>query len=430
MDDPDLALLLRRETERYLGLIDLIAASNAPTWNVRLNLGWGAAQFRSAEGLPGRKPYAGTENFDAVEELVAGRARAVFEAEHANVQPLSGSLANLAAFRALLSVGETILSMDMQSGGHLSHGHPRHIVSDLYRVVTYSVDPASGFLDYDQVRDIALRTQPRVIVAGGSSYPRLIDFGAMAGICEEIGATLVADISHTAGLIAARWHPNPCTTGAVTTTSVEKTLRGTRGGLILCPGTLARDIDQAVFPGLQSSVGLAGLVSLAATLREAQTDGFRAYQRQVLSNAQILAETLMAEQIPVLTGGTDTHMVLIDVAQLGLSGRAAEKRLSSISILSNRNRIPFDIRPPFEASGLRLGTPTITSRGFTTDEVAEVGSIIARALKSKNWTMKQAAHLGARIAELATLQRSSDSLSDLINSGSAGMVESGWTTPS
>jgi len=426
MHDPELAELLRRESEYYLGTVDLIAASNAPTWNVRRNLRWGVAQFRSAEGMPGKRPYAGTENFDAIENLTISRARSLFGAEHANVQPLSGSLANLAAFRALLSAGDTILSMSLQSGGHLTHGHPRHIVSDLYHVVWYSVDRATGFLDYNQIRDIALRTRPRVIVAGSSSYPRIIDFSAIARICEETGATLVADVSHIAGLVVSKLHPNPCEMGAVTTTSVEKTLRGTRGGLVLCRAALAGTIDRAVFPGLQSSVGLAGLVSLAHALRDAQTEEFREYQRQVVANARALAETLVAGSIPVLTGGTDTHLVLLDVSRLGLSGRAAEARLSSISILSNRNSIPFDPLPPFEASGLRLGTPTITSRGFSLEEVKEVGSIISDALRSRDWGVEHSKRFGARVADLAARRRAGDTLGDLLNDSSERTVEAQW----
>ena len=411
--DDELQALLHREETGYLNAVDLIAASNAPAWDVRSNEHWGVGQFRSAEGYPNRRPYAGTENFDAIELLAIRRARDLFGSEHANVQPLSGSLANLAAYRAVMRPGDTLLSMAMQSGGHLSHGHPRHLVSESYRVVHYSVNPANGLLDYDLLRETALRERPRLIVAGYSSYPRRIDFRAFASIAAEVEAYLLADISHIAGLVAAGMHPNPCRVGAIVSSSVEKTLRGTRGGFLLCRTELAQHVDTAVFPGLQSSVGLGGLISLCSILREAATPEFERYQQQTVANARLLGCLLAEFGLPLLTGGTDTHMLILDVSTIGLSGREAEKRLEGVAILSNRNMIPSDPRPPFEASGLRLGTPTITARGFVETDVRELGGIIGDVLRAPTWSAEVAAHHAARVRELVMRERAGDTLADL-----------------
>lgn len=412
-EDAPLAELLRREDEHYLGVVDLIAASNAPTWRIRVNSGWGVAQFRSAEGYPGKRPYAGTANFDAIERLAMARACSLYGAEHANVQPLSGTLANMAAFRALLCPGDTVLSMSMRAGGHLSHGHPRHLVSETYHIVSYSTDPTTGLLDFGSIARSAREARPKVIVAGFSAYPRHVNFAQFAEIAHGVGAHLVADISHIAGLVAAGLHPNPCDVGAVVTSSVEKTLRGTRGGFVLCPSGLADVIDRAVFPGLQSSVGLAGLVSLCSLLHEAMQPQFRIYQERVVAYARLLGDALQRRGVGLVTGGTDTHLLLLDVGALGLSGRASEQRLDSIGILSNRNMIPGDPRPPFEASGLRLGTPTITARGFDADDVAWLGDTIGGVLTSSTWNDSQATAIREQVRALAWRERPDDTLRDL-----------------
>ncbi|MFF5403059.1 serine hydroxymethyltransferase [Streptomyces misionensis] len=420
MRDLELARLLHREDRHYLESIDLIAASNAPIAAVRDNHTWGVAQFRSAEGHVGRKPYAGTSIFDEVERITAQRARAVFGGEHANVQPASGSLANLAAYRALLRPGDTLLSMAVTSGGHLSHGHPKHIASELYRVVPYSVDPETGLLPYDDIREIAERERPRVIVAGYSAYPRAVDFALFGEVARDVGATLVADISHIAGLVAAGLHANPCAQpDTVVTTSVEKTLRGTRGGIVLCPESLRTRIDSAIFPGLQSSVGMAGLVSLAATLQDAATPAFRVYQERVVANARLLAGLLLDGGLDLVTGGTDTHLLVVDLTRTPLTGREAEGRLQDLGILSNRNMLPADPRPPFVASGLRLGTPTITSRGFDEDDVRELADIVLVALRARDWDAPQITLLRKRADALRTRPRPDDALGDLAASAAA-----------
>ncbi|MFC0533269.1 serine hydroxymethyltransferase [Phytohabitans kaempferiae] len=416
--DAEIEGLLRREDEHYLNSIDLIAASNAPIGAARDNRTWGVAQFRSAEGHVGRKPYAGTHLFDEVERLAVRRACELFGADYANVQPASGSLANLAAYRAVMKPGDTLLSLDVSSGGHLSHGHPRHIVHDLYQVVTYAVNPSTGLLDYDEIRDVALRQRPKVIVSGFSAYPRAIDFGAFSKIAEEVGGTLVADISHIAGLVAAGLHDNPCVCpNAIVTTSVEKTLRGTRGGIILGPAAVQPAVDAAVFPGLQSSVGLAGLVSLAETLGDAASPGFRAYQRRVVDNARLLAELLLAGGLDLVSGGTDTHLLVLDLTRTGLTGRDAEGRLQDLGILSNRNMLAGDPRPPFVASGLRLGTPTITSRGFDEADIRELAGIVLAALKAQHWDQAERDPLRERTVALRERRRPDDTLTDLLSEG-------------
>jgi glycine hydroxymethyltransferase len=417
MLDTEIDRLLDREDQHYLNSIDLIAASNAPIAAVRDNGSWGVAQFRSAEGHVGRKPYAGTHLFDEVEALTARLACALFGGAHANVQPLSGSMANLAAYRAVLRPGDTLLSMAMSSGGHLSHGHAKHLVSEIYRVVNYTVNGDTGLLDYDEIRDIALRERPRAIVAGYSAYPRAIDFDMFAKIAREVGAHLIADISHIAGLVAAGLHDNPCAIeDTIVTTSVEKTLRGTRGGIVLCPEPLRAAVDTAVFPGLQSSVGMNGLVSLAKTLQDAMTAEFRTYQRRVVANAGLLARRLLDGGLDLVTGGTDTHLLVVDLTATGITGAEAEARLQDLGILSNRNLIPRDPRPPFVASGLRLGTPTITSRGFTAEDVEELAEVLLAALRADTWDEERSAPLRARADELRARPRPDDALADLVRS--------------
>lgn len=414
-NDIKLRELLREEDNRYLNSIDLIAASNAPLASIRNNQEWGVAQFRSAEGHIGRRPYAGQKGFDAIESLTVKRVCEIFGAEHANVQPLSGTMANLAAYQAVLEPGDTLLTMAMNSGGHLSHGHPLHHVKHIYNVQHYNVDPNNFLINYDEVLEIARRIRPRAIVAGYSSYPRKVEFKRFSEIAKEVGAVLIADISHIAGLVAAGLHENPCDVDAIVTTSVEKTLGGTRGGIIMCKNKFLDKIDKSVFPGLQSSVGLAGLVSLCTALHEAKQEKFKKYQNQVIENAQNLASILTKFGIPLTTGGTDTHLLLLNVSKIGLTGKEAEKRLEDIGILSNRNILPFDTRTAFIASGLRLGTPTVTARGYKEKDIEALGKIVATALTSLKWTNEIIDDLSQDTYALAQKTRSDDSLTDLYN---------------
>lgn len=414
MDDPELQYLIEAENQHYLNIIDLIGASNAPTSFVRSNNNWGVAQFRSAEGYAGKRPYAGTEIFDEIELLAARRGCSAFRAEHCNVQPASGSLANLSVYKAILRPGDTILSMEMKSGGHLTHGHKSHIVRDLYRVVEYQVNPDTYLLDYTAIRELAHSCKPALIIAGSSTYTRIIDFSRFKSIGDEVGAKVMADISHTSGLVATGHHPNPCDDSLIVTSSIEKTLRGTRGGFILSPKELAQKIDHGVFPGVQSSVGLDGIVAKAKLFLEVQSVEFHEYIQKVIHFARLMAAIFIQNNLSVLHGGTDTHLIILDMRPQGLSGREAEKRLERIGILSNRNVIPFDSLPPFEASGLRLGTSAITARGFKEDEIIQVAELVSAALKSEEWTGKLEKELQGKVSRMTARLREADSLNDLI----------------
>jgi len=414
MNDPELQNLIEAENQHYLNTIDLIGASNAPTSFIRGNSDWGVAQFRSAGGYAGKRPYAGTSIFDEIELLAAQRGCDAFHAEHCNVQPASGSLANLSVYKSMLRPGDTILSMEMKSGGHLSHGHKSHIIRDLYQIVEYQVDPNTYLLDYSDILKIARSCKPTLIIAGSSTYTRTIDFSIFKAIGDEVGAKVMADISHTSGLVATGNHPNPCDSGLIVTSSIEKTLRGTRGGFILSPKELAQKIDHGVFPGVQSSVGLDGIVAKAKLFLEVQSPEFHEYIQKVIHFANLMVTVFFQNHLAVLYGGTDTHLIILDMRPQGLTGREAEKRLEDIGILSNRNVIPFDSLPPFESSGLRLGTSAITARGYEEDEIIQVAEWVSAALKSTEWHGKLEKELQQKVSRMVARRRESDSLNDLL----------------
>lgn len=414
IDDAVLDRLIARENEIYLSSIDLIAASNAPPEFVRDNRPWGVAQFRATEGIAGSRPYGGTGTFDAIERLAVERACDLFRANHANVQPLSGAIANLAAYRATLRPGSTILALSLEAGGHATHSHPRHVVTDTYRVVSFGVDPATERIDMEQARALALAERPHGIVVGATAYPRHIDYGAFAQIANEVGAVLIADIAHVAGLVAAGLHSNPCDFDAVTTLSVEKTLRGTRGGIILCRSQDAVAIDEAVFPGLQSSVGLATIVSLCAALADAASEPFRAYQTRTLSLAGAMAETLKSDGIDLVTGGTDTHMLIIDVGGIGLDGREAVQRLNEIGIFASPARLGAYRSQGGNRLGVRLGSAAIASRGFTEDEVRETCRLVIRTLRARSPSQRTVRRWRSEVRTLARRDRDCDTLRDLV----------------
>jgi len=413
-DDKELIELIRKESRFYLNSVDLIAAFNAPSRSVRGYEDWGAAQFRSTEGLIGRKPYAGTRYFDAIESLAARRACELFGAEHCNVQSQSGSQANYAVYKAMLQPGDKILSMSLKSGGHLTHGLAQNVIRDLYTVVHYTVDPETCLLDYDEIARIAEAEKPRLIVAGYSAYPRAVDFSRFRDIGNACGAHVMADISHIAGFVAAGLHQNPCNYDILVTCSVKKTLRGTRGGFILCRNEHAAAIDSGVFPGYQSSVGLAEIVTLAQVFREASSQAFRQYMSRVLDYSQLMASIFKQRGIPLVSDGTDTHMVILNVGTLGLTGRIAEQRLESVGILANRNLVPFDPRLPWEASGLRVGTNTVAARGYARDEIELIAHLISDALTSPHWARDLISKLQSCVQELVGKQREGDTLSDLM----------------
>jgi glycine hydroxymethyltransferase len=397
--DPALAGLLDAEAAAQRSTLSLIASEDMVSAALR-EAQASALIDRTIEGYPGRRFYAGCATVDAVETLAIERAKALFGAEHANVQPHSGSAANWAAYAGLLRPGDGLLAMDMAHGGHLTHGSPHSLSGALYRASFYGVDRNSEQLDYDAVRAIAVRERPKMIIAGGSSYPRIIDWHQLAAIASEVGALFLADIAHLAGPVATGLHPSPVPVADVVTMSTFKTLRGPRGGIVLCQARHAAAIDAGLFPGVQGSIHLHTVAAKALALHEAAQPSFRAYTQQVLANARALSDALQRRGLRVITGGTDTHLLLLDLRPLGLTGRDAERLLETVGLYVNRNGLPFDTQPPHIGSGLRLGTPTLTSRGLGLAEMGAVAALLADALEHRADPHALAA-IKARVAELA-----------------------------
>jgi glycine hydroxymethyltransferase len=318
-----------------------------------------------------------------VEQLAIDRAKALFKAEHANVQPHSGSQANMAVYFAVLNPGDTVLGMNLSHGGHLTHGSPVNISGKYFKFVSYGVNPETEMIDYDQVRDIARETKPKLIVAGASAYPRIIDFEKFSEIAREVSALLMVDMAHIAGLVAAEIHPSPVPWAEFVTTTTHKTLKGPRSGLILCKSEYAKVIDKAIFPGTQGGPLMHVIAAKAVALKEAMTQEFRVYQNQIVKNAKVLAETLLENGFRLVSGGTDNHLMLVDVRPFGLTGKEAERLLEDIGITVNKNAIPFDPQPPTISSGIRIGTPAVTTRGMKESEMREIGDIIAKCLRKE-----------------------------------------------
>lgn len=379
--DPVSATLLSREVERQRSVLQLIPSENLTSRAVREALGSVFTNVYS-EGRPKNRYYSGQHVVDAVELLAEERARSLFGAAHANVQPYSGSVANASIMLGLLSPGDTVLSMQLDHGGHLSHGFPRALAGRIYRVVSYGVDPNTDLLDMDTVRTIAVREQPKLIVAGTSSYPREVDWSAFRRIADEVGALLLADISHTAGLIAGGVLTNPVPFADAAMTTTHKTLRGPRGAIAFCAEAHAKAIDTAVFPGLQGGPHDNTSLAIAVALAEASTPEFRSYAAQVVSNAKALAEALLARGHRLVSGGTDTHLLLVDLRPIGIGGRAAQDLLESAGMCTNRNVIPGDPRPALDPSGLRLGTPALTTRGLKEPDMDRIAAWIDGLLRS------------------------------------------------
>lgn len=377
--DPVIAALLEAELDRQRGQIELIASENF-TWPAVLESVGSVATNKYAEGYPEKRYYGGCEVIDRIERLAIDRAKALFGAEHANVQPHSGSQTNMAVYFACLEPGDTILAMRLDHGGHLTHGHRVNFSGAQYRVVAYGVERDSGLIDFEEVRRLARAERPKLIVCGVSAYPRAIDAQRFREIADEVGALLLCDMAHVAGLVAAGLHPNPVPHCDFVTSTTHKTLAGPRGGFILCRAEHAQAIDRAVFPGLQGGPLEHVIAAKAVCFEIAASEAFRAYQAQIRANADALAEALLEGGIDLLTGGTDTHLVQMDLRRSQWTGKAAEDRLHEIGITANRNTVPYDERPPTVASGVRLGTPAITMRGFDEEDSAEVGRIIVAAL--------------------------------------------------
>ncbi|MGQ9475987.1 MAG: serine hydroxymethyltransferase [Actinomycetota bacterium] len=374
--DPEIAEAIRKELERERRKIELIASENFASRAVLAATG-SVLTNKYAEGYPGHRWYGGCEFVDVAERLAIQRAKELFGAEHANVQPHAGAQANLAVYLCVLKPGDTILGMDKAAGGHLTHGTHANISGTLYRAYFYGVNRDTERLDYQEIAEIARRCQPRLIIAGASAYPRDIDFRAFRDIADEVGALLMVDMAHFAGLVAARIHSDPVPYAEFVTTTTHKTLRGPRGGMILCRERYARDLDHAVFPGLQGGPLMHVIAAKAVALKEAAQPEFAAYQRQVVSNARKLAEALAERGLHIVSGGTDTHLLLVDLRPLGLTGREVEEALDAVRITVNKNNVPFDDKPPAVTSGIRLGTPAVTTRGMKEAEMVEIADLIA-----------------------------------------------------
>ena len=382
--DPELWEAMVAERDRQTWKIELIASENYTSRAVmEANGSWLTNKY--AEGQPGKRYYGGCEYVDIVERLAEERALALFPgSEFVNVQPHSGAQANMAAYLAVLEHGDTILGMSLAHGGHLSHGHPVNFSGRYFEIHSYGVSETDGRIDYDALAQQAREVRPKLMVAGASAYPRIIDFERLAGIAGDVEALLMVDMAHIAGLIAAGDHPSPFPHADIVTSTTHKTLRGTRGGLIFGKQELARAIDRAVFPGTQGGPLMHAIAAKAVALLEAQSEEFREDQHRTVANAAVLAETLLANGTQLVSGGTDNHLILVDVTPLGVNGTEAERLLDDVGITVNKNAIPFDPLPPNTASGIRVGTPATTTRGFGPDEMRQVGALITRTLRERD----------------------------------------------
>ena len=379
--DPEVAAAIELEKGRQQNGIELIASENFVTEAVMEAMGT-VLTNKYAEGYPGRRYYGGCEHVDIVEQLAIERAKKLFGAEHANVQPHSGATANMAVYFAFLQPGDTIMGMNLSHGGHLTHGSPVSISGKYFNVVAYGVDEATHRIDYDAVRELALTHKPKMIVAGASAYPRVIDFARFGQIAKEVGAMLFVDMAHIAGLVVAGIHPSPVPHADVVTTTTHKTLRGPRGGIILCKEEFAKAIDKAVFPGIQGGPLMHVIAAKAVALKEAGEPAFREYQTRVYSNAQALARTLLQQGFDLVSGGTDNHLMLVDVRKQNLTGKVAEKLLDEVGITVNKNTIPFETTSPFVTSGIRIGTAAVSTRGMNESAMQRIGAIIAAVLSN------------------------------------------------
>ena len=385
--DPNVKAVIDQELMRQRDKLEMIASENIVSQAVMEAQG-SVLTNKYAEGYPGKRYYGGCEHVDVVETLAIERAKRLFGAEHANVQPHSGSQANFAVYFAMLKPGDTIVGMNLSHGGHLTHGSPVNVSGTYFNVVPYGVNAETQQIDYDEFRKIVLEAKPKVIIAGGSAYSRQIDFKKMADVAHEVGAIFMVDMAHFAGLVAAGLHPNPVEYADIVTTTTHKTLRGPRGGMILCKEEYAKAIDKAVFPGIQGGPLMHVIAAKAVALGEALQPEFKVYAEQVIKNAKVLAAELMAKGLTIVSGGTDTHVMLVDVRNTGLTGKEAEHLLDEIGITANKNTIPFDPASPFVTSGVRLGTPALTTRGLKEDDMKEIADIIATVLHNPEDTAK------------------------------------------
>ena len=373
--DPQVGNAVKAEYDRQRRNIELIASENFVSEAV-LAAASSVLTNKYAEGYPGKRYYGGCECVDVVENIARDRAKALFGADHVNVQPHSGASANYAVYQALCNVGDTVLGMNLDNGGHLTHGSPVNFSGLNYNIVPYGVDPKTHRIDYDQVRDLAKKHRPRMLLAGASAYPRIIDFKAFREIADEVGAYLFVDMAHIAGLVAAGLHPSPVPYADVVTTTTHKTLRGPRGGVILCKEEHAKKIDKAIFPGSQGGPLMHIITAKAVAFGEAMKPEFKTYQEQILKNAKVLAQSLMDAGFQLVSGGTDNHLMLVDLRPANITGKEMEKRLDQVNITVNKNTIPDDPQSPFVTSGIRVGVPAATSRGLREEDMKVIGQLI------------------------------------------------------
>ncbi len=377
--DPEIYRAIGDETGRQENGLELIASENFVSPAVLEAMG-STLTNKYAEGYPGKRYYGGCEFVDVAENLAIARAKSIFGADHVNVQPHSGSQANMAAYMALMQVGDTMLALDLNSGGHLTHGAPFNFSGKLYKVVHYGLSRQTETIDFDQVKALAKEHRPKVIVVGASAYPRVFDFGRFREIADSCGAALVVDMAHIAGLIAAGIHPSPIPVAEIVTTTTHKTLRGPRGGMILCKESYAKAVNSQIFPGIQGGPLMHVIAAKAVAFKEAQAPAFKEYQRQIVANAKALAEALKSAGLRLCSGGTDNHLMLVDLRPKSINGKVAEEALGKAGITVNKNVIPFDPEKPTVSSGIRIGTPAVTTRGMKEAEMVEIGKLIGEAL--------------------------------------------------
>ena len=377
--DPEIARAIEQEIDRQARTIELIASENFVSEAVLEALG-SPLTNKYAEGLPGKRYYGGCEFVDVAETLAIERAKKLFKAEHANVQPHSGAQANQAVYMTALKPGDTVLGMNLAHGGHLTHGHPMNFSGKMYKIIPYGVRQDTETIDYDELERLAVEHHPQMIIAGASAYPRLLDFERFGDIARKVGAVLMVDMAHIAGLVAADLHPSPFPHADFVTTTTHKTLRGPRGGMVFCKAQFAKDLDKIVFPGIQGGPLMHVIAAKAVCFHEALQPAFRDYQKQIVANAKVLAETLAGAGFRIVSGGTDNHLMLVDVFSKKVTGKQAQQALEAVSITVNKNAIPFDANPPATASGIRVGTPAVTTRGMKEAEMRRIGGWISEVL--------------------------------------------------
>lgn len=399
LQDPELARAIALESNRQMNKLELIASENFVSPAVRQAQG-SVLTHKYAEGYPGKRYYGGCEYVDMAENLALERAKKIFACEYANVQPHSGSQANMAAYLAVLKPGETILGMNLSHGGHLTHGSPVNFSGRLFNIVSYGVQRSTGYIDYDEVADLARKHHPQVIVAGASAYPRRIDFARFRKIADEVGAKLMVDMAHIAGLVAAGLHESPIPYAHITTTTTHKTLRGPRGGMILAASDMAKALNSQIFPGIQGGPLMHVIAAKAVAFGEALRPAFKTYQQHIINNAAVLAKVLIDAGYELVSGGTDNHLMLVDLTRADITGKDAEQALDKAGITVNKNTVPFETRSPFVTSGIRLGTAALTTRGMREDDMRTVGGFIVDALARHDDTAALE-HIRCKVEEFA-----------------------------